>query len=106
MRVSVVRGGGLSGLTKIVSVDTEQLAPADAKSVAALLSDAEPLEPSQDAPPEASPDEYSYVLIVEEGGHTREETFSPRSMPESVRRLITLIESVDGHTESIQPPGS
>jgi hypothetical protein len=106
VRVSVERGGGLSGLTKIVSVDTEKLAPGDAERVAALVSDAGRLQPSQDARLETSPDDYSYVLIVEEGEQTREETFSPRLMPESVHRLITLIEGVDGHTETIRAPGS
>ena len=106
MRVSVVRGGGLAGLIRTVSADSDQLAPSDRRELAALvqqtgLLDAETVPGSG----EHEPDRFTYTVTVEDRGRRRKIAFPERSLPEEVRNLISWVNTVSGHEESIEPPG-
>lgn len=101
-----MRGGGLAGLVRVVSVDTERLTSEDAAKFAILIGDAGLLDhPETKEREEPAPDQFSYVITVEQAAETREVVFSEQPLPGSVKRLIAWIEGVEGHTESIQPPG-
>jgi len=106
VRVSVVRGGGFSGLVRTTTVATDQLSPGDRQKLAALvrqsgLSDA----PAASRTKDPGPDRFTYTVTVEDQGQTRTAGFSERSLPEGVRNLISWVGTVDGHEESIGPPG-
>jgi hypothetical protein len=106
VRVSVVRGGGFSGLVRTTTVATDQLSPGDRHKLAALVRrsglDDAPAAPSTGEP---EPDRFTYAVTVEDQGQTHTAGFSERSMPEGVRNLIAWVSTVDGHQESIGPPG-
>ena len=106
VRVSVVRGGGFSGLVRTTSVATDQLSPGDRQKLAALVQqsglDDAPAAPSSGEP---EPDRFTYAVTLEDQGRTHTAGFSERSMPEGVRNLISWVSTVDGHEESIGPPG-
>ncbi len=106
MRVSVVRGGGLAGLVRTTTVDEDRLSAGDRRELAALVQQAglsgPPAARGYEAP---EPDRFSYLVTVEDQGRSRQATFTERSLPEGVRNLISWITTVDGHEDSIEPPG-
>ena len=106
MRVSVVRGGGLAGLVRTTTVDTGRLSAGDRRELAALVQQAELSGPAAAHGYEApEPDRFSYLVTVEDQGRRRQGGFTERSLPEGVRNLISWITTVDGHEDSIEPPG-
>jgi Emfourin len=107
MRVSVVRGGGLGGLARTTTADTDRLAPADRQELAALVRQAGLLDaPAPASPGEPEPDRFTYTVTVEDQGHERRARFSERSLPGEVRNLINWVGTASGHEESIEPPGT
>jgi|RhiMetdeSRZDD1v2_1073273.scaffolds.fasta_scaffold408605_2 emfourin len=93
MRASIVEGGGLGGLVRTVSVDTEsdelrsRVESADFFALPSLLGDA------------AAPDEPTYAITVD--AHTV--TVSERALPAELRALIDWIRSAPGRAERIEP---
>lgn len=106
VRVFVVRGGGFSGLVRTSSVATNQLSPGDRQKLAALVGQSGLFDaPAARSAEEPEPDRFTYTVSVEDQGRTHTAGFSERSMPEGVRNLISWVSTVDGHEESIGPPG-
>jgi len=106
VRVSVVRGGGFSGLVRTTSVATDQLSPGDRQKLAALVGQSGLFDaPAAPRTEEPEPDRFTYAVTVQDQGRTRTAGFSERSLPEGVRNLISWVSTVDGHQESIGPPG-
>lgn len=104
MRVSVVRGGGLAGLVRTTTADTDRLSPADSEKLAALVRQAG-LEGAASAHDEPEPDRFAYQVIVEDQQRHHVNGFSERSLPVPVRNLISWMSSVDGHEDTVGPPG-
>jgi hypothetical protein len=106
VRVSVVRGGGFSGLIRTITADTDRLSPRDRQELAVLVRQAglsgAPAAPN---PEEPEPDRFTYTVTVEDEERRRKARFSERSLPEEVRSLISWVGAVDGHEESFEPPG-
>lgn len=106
VRVSVARGGGFGGLVRTTTADMESLSPSDRQEMLALVRQArlfdDPTPPDTGAP---EPDRFTYTVTVEDEGHRREARFSERSLPEEVQNLISWVSTVNGHEESIEPPG-
>ena len=106
MRVSVVRGGGFGGLVRTTTADTERLSAGDRRQLAALVRQAGLFDaPKAPSPEEPEPDRFTYAVTVEDDGRRRKIGYSERSLPEGVRNLISWVSTVDGHEESIEPPG-
>lgn len=107
MRVSVARGGGFGGLIRTTTADMDRLSPGDREKLPVLVRQAglfdDPTAPNSEEP---EPDRFTYTVMVEDEGRRREVTFSERSLPEEVRNLISWVSTVDGHEESIGPPGA
>jgi hypothetical protein len=107
VRVSVVRGGGFGGLIRTTTADAKRLSPGDRQELAVLVRQAglsgAPATPDSAEP---EPDRFSYLVTVQDEGQERKIGFSERSLPEGVRNLISWIAAVDGHEESIGPPGT
>ena len=106
MRVSVVRGGGFSGLIRTTTADMERLSPGDRQKLAVLVRRAGLFDPpTAPNPEEPEPDRFTYTVTVEDERQKRKIGFSERSLPEGVRNLISWVSTVNGHEESIEPPG-
>jgi hypothetical protein len=102
LKLTILRGGGLAGLTRQTELASDALAPAEATELhelvegAGLLCEAAPRE----APP-GHPDELSYEVIVEHEGEARTQRFTEQTLPEPVRRLIASIDSKPESRQSI-----
>ena len=104
MKLSIIRGGGLAGLTRLTELASEALPPGESAKLlelvegAGLLGEAVP----QEAPP-AHPDEMSYEVGVEHQGRARTRRFTEQTLPDPVRRLIAWIDSRPERRQSIVP---
>jgi len=104
VRVSVVRAGGLAGLVRTTTADTNRLSPVDGEKLAALVRQAG-LEGAAPDHEEPEPDRFSYQVIVEDHQRNHVTGFSERSLPANVRSLISWMSTVDGHEDKVGPPG-
>jgi hypothetical protein len=103
----VVRGGGFGGLVRLVTVDSDGLAPEDAQEMSALVRGAQlPDQPGGRSQEHAQADRFTYEVMVEDGGRVRRVRFLEQSLPPEVRALITWVTSVEGRTETVEPPGT
>lgn len=95
MRVSVVRGGGLSGLVTQTAVASDSLKPEDAAELERKVEQAGVLDlPAEGAASRQShPDEMSYSLTVEHEGRDRTVTLPEGDLPAPVRALIDWVGS-------------
>lgn len=102
MKLTIIRGGGLAGITRQTELASEALPPGEATKLhelvegAGLLGEAAP----QEAPP-AHPDEMSYEVSVEHQGRARTRRFTEQTLPDQVRRLIAWIDSRPERGQSI-----
>jgi hypothetical protein len=106
MKVAIVRGGGVAGLTSKVHLAAEALPAGDAEALdrrvresGLLTMPATPRQPARHA------DQLLYAVSVDDGAGERTLHFSDESLPEEVR---SLIEWVDAHPEGereVLPPG-
>jgi hypothetical protein len=67
MRVEIVRGGGVAGLTRTTALDAAEL-PADDRTELEGLLDRAGVATAAAAPPPAHADEMTYEVRVEDGG--------------------------------------
>jgi len=104
LKLTILRGGGLAGITRQTELASEALPPNEATKLhelvegAGLLGEAAPRE----APP-GHPDEMSYEVIVEHEGQARTQRFTEQTLPDPVRRLIASIDSRPERSQSIVP---
>jgi len=93
LKLTIVRGGGLAGLTRQTELASEELPPGEATKLHELVEGAGLFDdaPPRESPP-AHPDELSYEVIVEHEGRARTQRFTEQTLPEPVRRLIASID--------------
>jgi hypothetical protein len=102
LKLTIIRGGGLAGISRQTELASEALPPGEATKLhelvegAGLLGEAAPRE----APP-VHPDEMSYEVIVEHEGRAQTQRFSEQTLPDPVRRLIASIDSRPERRQSI-----
>jgi hypothetical protein len=104
LKLTIVRGGGLAGISRQTELASEELPPDEATKLHELVDGAGLLE--EDAPREAlpaHPDELSYEVIVEHEGEARTLRFTEQTLPDPVRRLIASIDSRPERRQSIVP---
>jgi hypothetical protein len=90
--VTVVSGGGFTGLASSTVVDTADLTPADADDLRSRVRAALPdLRAGSPASPVA--DGMQYRITVEDGGATDRYTAADGSMAPTVRSLVTWVET-------------
>ena len=92
MRVSVVRGGGLAGISTTTELARSSLPAADAATLDGLVEGAG----VRDATPASSrpqPDQMLYEVQVSDDHGDARARFSDDDMPEGMRRLIEWIDS-------------
>jgi Emfourin len=104
LKLTIIRGGGLAGLTRRTELASEALPPDESTKLhelvegAGLLGEAAP----QEAPP-AHPDEMSYEVSLEHQGRAETRRFTQQTLPEPVRRLIAWTDSRPERRQSIVP---
>lgn len=105
MKLTVIRGGGLAGLSRQAELSSDALQPAEATKLSELVEGAGLLgeaAPREAAP--AHPDEMGYEVSVEHEGRAQTLRFTEQTLPDSVRSLIAWIDSRPEHRKSIVPP--
>jgi hypothetical protein len=105
VKLTVIRGGGLAGLSRQAELSSDALQPAEATKLSELVEDAGLLGEAapREAPP-AHPDEMGYEVSVEHEGRAQTLRFTEQTLPDSVRSLIAWIDSRPEHRKSIVPP--
>jgi hypothetical protein len=97
VKVSILRGGGLAGITTRTEVASAEL-PADAARTleqhAAAVTPAPP-------PRERHPDEMLYTVRVERDGGTHEAHYTEGTLPDDVRSLIAWADQRPERREDI-----
>ena len=104
MKLTIVRGGGLAGITRQTELESEALPGGEAARLHELVEGAESL--GGDDPQEASrglPDEMGYEVSVEHEGQTTTRRFTEQTLPEPLRRLIAWVDSRPERSQSIVP---
>jgi Emfourin len=102
LKLTIVRGGGLAGITRQTELASEELPPDEATKLRELIEGAGLLdeEAPREAPP-THPDELSYEVIVEVEGRARTLRFTEQTLPDAVRLLIASIDSRPESRQSI-----
>lgn len=103
MKLTIVRGGGLAGLTRQTELASDALPEGEAAKLQELVEGAARV--AEDVPREAPghPDEMSYEVCVEDQGRTRTLRFTEQTLPEPVRSLIAWADSRPEVRQSIVP---
>ncbi|KAA9161647.1 hypothetical protein FPZ12_014165 [Amycolatopsis acidicola] len=103
LKVTVVRGGGITGLVVTTVADSDALAPADAETLGRKVREAGLL----DALPgvgEPLPDAQTYEITVDFGRQRTHAVVADGAMPPGVRALLSWVESVPGREETVSRP--
>jgi DNA-binding transcriptional LysR family regulator len=105
LKVSVVRGGGLTGLVITTTVDSAALSSDDASTLRAMVDGADlaGLPPTTSRP--NHPDAESFRITVENDGNRESVVLTERDLSPAVRSLIEWVESAPAREESVNPPG-
>jgi hypothetical protein len=102
VKVSIVRGGGLAGVTLRTELDAEWLPP-DAQ--AELRTGAQAVAQTAGASAPRMPDETLYAVDVDDDdGRVRPAHYSELSLPEDVRRLIAFVDERSESRTALVPP--
>jgi hypothetical protein len=93
MKLSVVRGGGIAGMTTRTELSSESLPPADARALEQKVAGSGLLDmPSEPAPRAATPDEFQYELTVDHDAGSHTVRVPEGDLPDGVRSLIEWAE--------------
>jgi hypothetical protein len=88
MRVDVSRRGGFAGIAWHATIDTAQLAAAEADQVEAALREL-PWDRPTTAP--SGPDRFRYEIVTVEGNQQRRVLLEEREIPAALRPLLALL---------------
>lgn len=106
MKVSVVRGGGVSGLVTVTTVDSQALSPEDAKTLAGMVQEANASDgPDETVGSAATPDEFQLAVTIEDGARRRTVSAAEHDLPGALRSLVAWVSSAPGRTEEVSSPG-
>ncbi len=100
MRVSVVRGGGLAGLTTRTELARSSLPAAEAETLDGLVQGAGVRDPAP-ARSRPQPDQLLYEVAVSDDDGDVRARFTDANLPEGARRLIEWIDSRPERTHRI-----
>jgi Emfourin len=105
MKVSVVRGGGVSGLVTVTSVDSQTLSPKDAETLAGMIEEAALDGPEADPSGLPVPDELQVAVTLEDGPRSRTVSWAEHDLPGPLRSLVAWVSAAPERTEEVRPPG-
>jgi hypothetical protein len=101
VRVSIVRGGGVAGITTHTELDSAQLHANDAADLHRLAGAATLDEPV--SPAGRGPDELQYEIAVDDDAGHRSARYSESGLPDPVRTLIGWIDTRPETTTRVAP---
>jgi hypothetical protein len=106
MKVAVVRGGGVAGLTTRTRLAAEALPEGDAKALHELVRGSGLLtKPETPRQPPSHADELLYSVTVDDGERERTLRFSDESLPDEVRSLIEWVDAHPKGERELRRPG-
>jgi hypothetical protein len=106
MKVAVVRGGGVAGLTTRTRLAAEALPEHDAKALDERVRESRVLtRPETPRQPPRHADQLLYSVTVDDGERERTLHFSEESLPEEVRSLIEWVDAHPKGERELRPPG-
>jgi hypothetical protein len=88
MRIIFNRSGGFMGLKSNLTVDVDDLAPDQAKTLSRLIDEAHFFTLTENPPSNPTPDGFQYTIIVESETATHTVHTSDTSAPEELRPLL------------------
>jgi hypothetical protein len=100
VKVSVVRGGGLAGITTRTELARSALPAAEARTLDGLVEGAGVRGPAP-APSRRQPDQMLYEVAVSDDDGDVRARFTDEDLPEGARRLIEWIDSRPEKTHRI-----
>jgi len=105
MKIEIVRGGGVAGLTSSTRLDSDALSADDTAALEGLVDRSSLLaSPPRRASSPGHPDELLYSVTVGDGPEVHTHSFSEGDLPEEVDALIRWVEAHPQHEEEITPP--
>jgi hypothetical protein len=94
MKVAIVRGGGVAGLTSRTRLDSAALPPADVATLEQRVRRAGLLaEQAEGGGAPGHPDAQLYAVTVEDSGRERTHRFSEDGLPDELRALVAWIDA-------------
>jgi hypothetical protein len=105
MKVSVVRGGGLAGVTTATTLDSDDLSTPDAQTLRAKVEAARLSQLGAGHGP-SQPDRFSYEVTVADGGQRQTVRVREQDLSEQLRDLITTVQTAPARRHEVQRPGS
>ena len=106
MKVSVVRGGGIAGLTSKVHLATEALPGEQARALEERVHRSRLLTmPEPPRPLARHADQLLYAVTVDDGGGERTLHFTDETLSNDQRALIEWIDSHPKGEREVLPPG-
>jgi len=106
MKLSIIRGGGIAGVSTVTELDEGALSAGDAKTFRAKVAGAEPGLSAAGADSQSRhPDEMQYDVTLSDDQTTRTARVSETALPEAVRSLIAWVDAHPQHTTRVVPPG-
>ena len=103
MRLSVLRGGGFSGIVSRTELDAEALAETDAAALAAEIEHAGLRTLSESTGARTWPDSLLYDISLTDDSREFRYRCGEESLPEGVRRLLAWVDSRPERVETIEP---
>lgn len=105
MKIEIVRGGGLAGLTSTTRLDSDALSGDDTSALEGLVGRSSLMaSPPRQASSPQHPDELLYAVTVGDGGDERTHSFSEGELPEEVDDLVKWVDAHPQSEEEITPP--
>jgi Emfourin len=93
MKVTVVRGGGIAGMTTRTQLDSDALPQTEARTLSSYVQNAA-LEEAKTPPSKSGgPDELLYEVSVDDAGAQVTQRFTEANLPDDVRRLVQWIDA-------------
>lgn len=92
MKIYLERTGGFTGIPLHIELDTQNLEPAQGEYLAAALDAANFFDlPVRTVPSQETPDQFHYMLIIENSERVHAINASESELPEEMRNLIRYI---------------
>jgi hypothetical protein len=101
VKVSLVRAGGIAGLTTTTAVDSKAISPDQARELHDHVEKSGVFDLPEHTPPRDHPDSMHYALTVEDGDRVRTVSMPEDALSEPVNDLIAFMDSVPGREESV-----
>jgi hypothetical protein len=105
MKIEIVRGGGIAGLTDRTKLDSEALSSDDTGALEGLVRRSSLLtSPPRAVSPPQHPDEMLYAVTVSDGERERTHSFSEEDLPEEVGELVNWVDAHPRSEQEVTPP--